>query len=64
MARIAKIKGSEPEHFALVLEGMLESGTPQVGMMAEPQLREWLGEKIQDKAKIESIIAEARRNEV
>jgi hypothetical protein len=64
MARIAKIKGSKPEHFALVLEGMLESGTPQVGMMTEPELRAWLGEKIQDKAKIDSIIAEARNHEV
>jgi len=61
---LGRVKGSSPEMFIFVLMDMAKGSIKKIAFFPETELRAWLGEKIDNEAMIDSIVEEARKNEV
>ena len=61
---IGKVKSSSPEQFTLVWMDFGRGAIQKMAFMSEVELRAWLTEKIHSEPEINSIIEQARKDEV
>jgi len=64
MSILGKVKNRKPETFAFISLDMARGVIRNTTFFSEPELRAWLEENLTDAAMTDSVVEEARANEV